>query len=689
MTASRLGSEPHGLDLYVSRTDEFIAPIHFQHSSCIASSKRRFASGVRFGEFRYDIQGIRALAVLSVVIFHAFPSLLTGGFVGVDIFFVISGYLITNSITKDIELQRFSLKEFYRRRIRRLFPAMALVLAACIVAGYIFFDPQQLRGLSQSVVATMLFVSNVYFMKTTGYFDGASDAKPLLHTWSLSVEEQFYILFPIFMFFLFRYFRRGALGSMVLLTILCLILSEAIVRLRPEWGYFFTPARAFELLIGATVSLMVPRFRLTAWPKAMEALAALGLALMIVPMVVYSNKTAFPGIAAAVPCLGTALVLFVGGTSTSTLVGRVLSTGPCQFFGNLSYSLYLWHWPLLAFPRAVLGLELEPWVASLSVVAAILISAASYRWVEVPFIRPGYPRLPYLTVGTGMIAAFCAVGIAGHALNGLPMRFSPEARALFAATDDANPRRAQCHNGTEANIPYDRNCVFGAEGVAADVVVWGDSHGAELAYALGEIAPAAGHKVMQITASACPPALNTARAGRPSCQAHNARTLTALVADRNVRTVVLVAYYQVLRKEKGFDTGFEDVVRDLRKAGKNVVIVLPIPVYDFDVPSVLGSVQERGGDPSTIGVRQAEFDASVADTRTFLTDLAARYGARIFDPAALFCDGALCRVYRPAVGVLYFNENHISLTAARHLSAPLLQTLSGTVSAAAGSPPPQ
>lgn len=634
--------------------------------------------------FRYDIQGLRAIAVLSVVIFHAFPEFLPGGFVGVDIFFVISGYLITISITKDIELGRFSLKEFYRRRIRRLFPAMAVVLLFCIAAGYVIFDARELQAFSQSVVATMLFVSNIYFMKTSGYFDGASDAKPLLHTWSLSVEEQFYILFPIFMFFLFRFYRKGALETMAALTVLALVVSEAIVRVRPEWGYFFTPARAFELLIGATVSLMNTRVNLERRPRVAEFCAATGLVLMLVPMVLYSGQTPFPGIAAAVPCVGAGLLLLAG-THVRTLVGRLLSTGPFQFFGNLSYSLYLWHWPLLAFPRAVLGLDLAPSVAALAVVVAILVSAASYRWVETPFIRPGYPKLPYLAVGSAMIVVFCGIGIAGHALKGLPMRFSPEARALFAAADDANPQRLKCHNGPLAEIPYARNCVFGPAGAPADVVVWGDSHGAELSYALGEVAGSAGHRVMEVTASSCPPAINLPRKGRPNCEIHNQKTLNAILADSNVKTVVLVAYYQNVRRDRNFDAGFEAIVQKLRAEDKTVVLVMPAPMYDFEIPSRLGKLWDLGGDVGSVGMPRSDFDASVEDARRFLEDISARYDLRTFDPAPLFCNDSFCRTWAPEIGVLYFNRNHISLTAARQLSPgllPLLEAAPGSAHAA-------
>lgn len=648
---------------------------------------------MKLTRFRYDIQGLRAIAVLSVVIFHAFPDLLTGGFLGVDIFFVISGYLITGSITKDIELGRFSLKEFYRRRIRRLFPALSLVVIFCIVVGYRTLDPREFLDFNKSVISTMLFVSNIFFMQNTDYFGGAAESMPLLHTWSLSVEEQFYILFPIFLFLLYRFFRKKSLATTIVLTILGLVLSEMIVRLRPEWGYFFTPARAFELMIGASVSLMAAPFSLDGKPKTANLLAGTGILMMLVPMVLYTSKTPFPGIAAAIPCLGAGMVLLAG-THLRTLTGRLLSTLPFQFFGNLSYSLYLWHWPLLAFPRAVLGVDLAPEVAGIAVIAAILISAASYRWVETPFIRPGYPKLPYLTVGTSMIAVFCGIAMVGVSLKGMPDRFSPEARALFAARTAGNPeipgQKPCLFSGKHAGDikPYGENCVFGPPGVAADVVVWGDSHGAAMARALGEAVSLDGHALRQVTLASCPPAMGLVISSRPNCVAQNKASLAAILADANVHTVILGTYYQpiVMSQLPAFETAFTETVRALREGGKQVIIMMPVPSLPVEVPKTLGFMHDNGGDLATFGITRAEFEESVKGIPEFMASLAARYGAVLFDPASFLCTESLCRTYDPQIGVFYRDRHHLTLQVARTIAPairPLLPSATEVTKAAA------
>lgn len=612
---------------------------------------------------RADIQGLRAIAVLSVVAFHMHSGWLPGGFVGVDIFFVISGFLITGILLRELERERMSIAGFYYRRIRRIFPALFVMLAIVLGAGALIMAPPDFAELARTAVSTVFFVSNFDFYTLSGYFDGPAADKPLLHTWSLAVEEQFYILFPLLLAFVWRFMRTWLGPLLIVGTLAALALSAWGAFEHRTAAFYLTPFRAFELAIGALAALYGPRLRLTQITR--DALSLAGAALMAASFVFFDGATPFPGLAALAPCAGAGLVILAGINGASAF-GRAISLPAFTFFGAISYSLYLWHWPALALGRHYFFGEPPLWVNALLIAAAVAAAWLSWRFVEEPILRAPMKRVSVFAWGGGAIAVTAAVAGAIYLADGFPERFSPRARALFAAAEDYNRDRDHCHGPMDHEIAYDNNCLFGAREATPHIAVWSDSAGAELVVAMGEALAARGQSVIEISASACPPVLGYALTDEtPTCIAHNDSTLAHLLADARITTVVLALNVARYPETDQLFAALDRSVRALRSGGKTVVLAYPAPNPWGDPPRELGLRAARGAPIETAGVSLRDYRADNAEAIVFYDGLVQRTGAIAFRPADAVCTDTFCPLYRPGLGVLYFNGNHLSVTGAR------------------------
>lgn len=329
--------------------------------------------------YRAEIDGLRALAVIPVILFHAGVSGFSGGFVGVDIFFVISGFLITGILVDDLECGKFSLAYFYERRIRRILPALFAVMVVCMPLAWWWLLPDQLLEFSESIVATLVFVSNMFFWAKSGYFETAAEEKPLLHTWSLAVEEQFYIFFPIITLYLWKYRKFSLLHSFVFLGIISFILCEIGWREAASANFYLAPARGWELLSGA-VAALISRGKPA---SGSNILSFIGLIAVVCAVFFYDRSTPFPSYYALVPVLGTVLVLLYG--IRGTLVAALLSRKPFVMIGLISYSAYLWHQPLFAFQR-VRSLHAPDEITMLGLsLLSLVLAYLSWRFIEAPF----------------------------------------------------------------------------------------------------------------------------------------------------------------------------------------------------------------------------------------------------------------------------------------------------------------
>lgn len=623
--------------------------------------------------YRDDIQGLRAIAVVSVLLFHAFPEHLSGGFVGVDIFFVISGFLISSILYRDMQTGRYSLADFYRKRIRRLFPALFTVLLITLAFGYFVLPPFEYRELARNTVSSTLFLSNVDFYLLSGYFSRMAEMKPLLHTWSLAVEEQFYIAFPPVLWLIHRYARHLLIPLILVLFGVSLLLAQLMLPRDPALVFYLSPFRVFELLSGVLVALMT-------LPTAIshrfvrELCAAGGLFIVFGTILIYSPEVPFPGVSALLPALGTALILLAG-RSGETHVGRLISRPPFLFFGAISYSLYLWHWPILSYLKIltpVSGPSL--WMTFTGVVLAIIAGTLSFRFIEQPVSRRNIHTEPFLRTGLAGMIIICTIAFGIRAADGLPTRFSPEASHFFAGAQDYSPARNRCHRKNQ-ELAYEQTCILGASDANPSIVIFGDSHGVELAYALAERLKSKGLALRPITSSHCPPLLGRAFG---ECGAFNRKMLSSILSDPTVDTIILTMNAEAYLQEHDFEIlreGFENTLDALHTTGKAAIIISQIPNINFDAAIAAGYAYLRGDDPTKIGRPKEDFEHTMARWTFAQTAQAHARGFTLFDPAPSLCNSTLC----PAVGdmgsVIYFNPTHISVAGARLIAdrlAPLL-----------------
>lgn len=373
-------------------------------------------------QYRKEIDGLRAMAVLPVIFYHAGWTLFQGGFVGVDIFFVISGYLITQIIVSDWQAGNFSIVNFYERRVRRILPALFLMLLVCLPLALWVLLPHELMAFARSLMAVILFVSNVIFWKESNYFSPDAEVLPLLHTWSLAVEEQFYVLYPLLLVVLLKASRKVTAWVLIAIAIVSLLLSEYLWRNAPEENFFLLPSRAWELLIGALAALYGANF--VNHPNGLkQAAASLGLALIAVGIFFINDKLPFPSLYTLIPTLGAAFILLWA--DQQTYVGRWLALKPWVGVGLISYSAYLWHQPLFAFARLWLADEPNQWLMLGLIGLTLALAWVSWSFVERPFRKKGrFTRRQVFTFALVGALAFITIATILIYSKGLPARFA-------------------------------------------------------------------------------------------------------------------------------------------------------------------------------------------------------------------------------------------------------------------------
>ena len=433
--------------------------------------------------YRAEVDGLRALAVLPVILFHAGVQALPGGFLGVDVFFVISGYLISRILLDELECGSFSLLSFYERRARRILPALFVVMCFTFPFAYWLSPPEAFAGYLSSLRATALFFSNVHFWQSIGYFNPTAEEQPLLHTWSLGVEEQFYILFPLLLWVAWRFALRHLLPVFTGLFVLAYAVCLFQVSQSRDAAFFLLHARAWELFAGVIVTLMERRISFAASRAGITAqiIAALGIACIVIGFFTVSNADDVPGWPTLYPVVGTALVLlFAGG---SGLAGRILTAKPVVAFGLVSYSAYLWHHPLFAFARLYSINEPELWLMLGLAVLAVALAILTYHLVEKPFRDHKRLSRKFVFIFAPLsIFVVVAVALLGLERNWPESRFNPK---LLAQALPPLYKTENCHwTLPEPGTPDIRFCNIGAEGVPHPVIIWGDSHAQAL---VGEI----------------------------------------------------------------------------------------------------------------------------------------------------------------------------------------------------------
>jgi peptidoglycan/LPS O-acetylase OafA/YrhL len=630
------------------------------------------------GAYRPDIDGLRAIAVLAVVVFHAGFHGLLGGFIGVDVFFVISGYLIGGQVFREAVAGEFRFSQFYARRVRRILPALYALLAVLFGLGALLLTPLELRELGKEAFAAIFGASNLLFYTAGGYFDPASDHLPLLMSWSLGVEEQFYIVFPIMVLLCLRIRPRLFMPILILGTLVSFAGSIMLTHLNPKAAFYLLPTRAWELGLGAILALSERRASAWTAPRAVADVAAIAaVAALAAAMALYRPAYAFPGWYVLVPTIATAILI---ATPASLFNRKVLSWRPFVFIGKISYSWYLWHWPLFFLNRILApdGKGLPP-VALL--VLSLVPAVASWRWVEQPFRRRVLGENVVL-VRYGVVAALIALpALLFFMTDGWPGRFSPTVRQMSRTVSEA--RADPCLAPYGAVSPQDpATCLPVSPGPR--VLVLGDSHGGAIAPGFKALAAREGFGFGQIAKSSCPPLWGFARevSGRTGhlaqCQAFQRAAFAYVERHPEIEVVVLASYWpsdMTLTDGKGASVPLADALSEtvarLTAAKRRVILVDDVPTFRFDpYARVVGDmIPARAAAQRwfarTPGVFAARGDEIFDDPATPVLRSAAngRPGVTFFDTKARLCGQEGCRYGAPDK-LYYFDFQHLAAAGA-------------------------
>ena len=615
-------------------------------------------AGLQHGKdhYRPDIDGLRAIAVLSVVAFHLGVPGIRGGFVGVDIFFVISGYLITGIILREMTAGTFSLTEFYARRIRRILPALLLVLMVTTGLAVLFLFPGELTDYARSLTAAFFFVSNLYFLSQAQYFGAAADSMPLLHTWSLAIEEQFYLFFPLALLLVARLPRLWARLSLVIAVFAAFsfAISMVLVAVHQERAFYLLVSRAWELCAGALLAagfMPVLRNRLLA-----ELMGFGGLVLIGATVILFHKAIDFPGFLALAP-VGAAAAIIYAGTCPGTFVARMLSMRGLVFFGLISYSLYLWHWPLIVFWHLETGQRPDLMAMAGLFALSLVLAYLTWRFVETPFRQKGsvVARHPWISAGGAallVLATAIPIGLSG----GWPARFTPEQRALTAYLDydDAQVyRRATCfidsHVQTEKD--FDEQACLALSDAKPNVLILGDSHAAHFWRGMAMEFP--DFNVLQATASGCKP-LSGAKGEKPCLNLMN-RILGDESLLNRLDAIVLSAYWQPRDLPM-----LEDTVARLAPLTGRIYVFGPIQTYGSNLPRLLALAETRGQETVTTSLLPDALDTDRVFSAAF-SDGPVRYVSL----HKLLCPGGQSCITRTANGTpLQWDDEHLTLDGA-------------------------
>jgi peptidoglycan/LPS O-acetylase OafA/YrhL len=652
--------------------------------------------------YRPDIDGLRAIAVTSVILFHSGLMYFSGGFVGVDVFFAISGYLITAHIYKEINLGNFSFATFYSRRAKRIIPALLLVVIFSLFVSLFILSPREISRFSLSAISAIFGASNLYYWYFADYFAPSSDHLPMLMTWSLGVEEQFYAFFPILLLVLVKYCKRHTLAAVVSITVVSFLISIVALKFYPLVAFYMLPARAWELGLGSILAIYeADRGPLVVKNKIVSNLLSAAALLAIASCVeFYSQSTSFPGAAALPAVLGATVLIAL----RYSIVNSAISFAPIVFVGRVSYSWYLWHWPLLAFARVSDVGPLKTTVALVIVTLAFALAVLTYYLVEQPFRKSrGQNSRILLRYATAIVCVIVPLGLV-FPLHGLPWRFASSVSQM----DAANGVREQCLVQYGETRPNTNGACELAQGTRPAIALLGDSHAAALAEGLRKAAGDVGYDLLVLTKVSCP-SLGSVTRFMPNhpghdaeCAEFNKKALSYVTANSRVRGVILVGYWSaplieaaqgsryvvsgqakardINENTQNLESGLVEQMKAIQSAQKSVLVVQDVPIFDFDpVMAMLGSeipARKGLGDLLSQPIKDIGFarpssvySEQIASSRTAVQKAVSQVaGAKIYDPSVDLCADGVCK-YANGSDVLYIDNQHLS-----HTGADLLAT---------------
>lgn len=650
-------------------------------------------------KYRPDIDGLRAFAILSVVVYHAFPSFMRGGFVGVDIFFVISGYLISSIIFKGLDSGVFSFSDFYQRRMKRIFPALILVLVTCYVVGWLTLMAGEFKMLGKHIAGGIGFIQNLVLYREAGYFDTSSVLKPLLHLWSLGVEEQFYILFPLVAWAMWRW-RFAVLPIIAILAVISLAADVHKLGTNPSAAFYMPQYRFWEILCGSIIAYFAVFYssataKLHGLAQIRNLVSIVGAVLLIASVIFVDKHKAFPGFWALLPVSGSVLVIMAG--PRAWLNKNIMASRPMVWVGLISYPLYLWHWPIITYIRILGAEELSISSGVLAVVASTLLAYGTYRYVEIPF-RNAKLRIPKTAILLALGLSVAAVGTVTFVKNGLIERpgltsglkdresyaqyfeNSLPAWSYFTNQGIIEGYRFGCDffdieryraGGftTEPRKQINSECYVPT--TETKVMLWGDSHAQQYYYGLSKTLSSS-VSILQVTSSGCEANLpGTATGGLKYCDRSNEFAFGVMAKEKP--QVLVIAQLE----QHDIKNNLADLTARAKALGvKKVIVVGPVPRYDqFLNQLVVRKFWSNTPRRTSENLMPAPFDTDKG--------LATKYsgGAGGFDYLSalkVFCNADGCLTYlgndRKA-GLVTFDYGHLSPTASIYFAETALAPL--------------
>lgn len=626
--------------------------------------------------YRPAIDGLRAIAILLTCLFHFKIAGAQNGFLGIPIFFVVSGYLVGGIVLKSMEKGNFSLVTFWRRRLARILPALFIVSAIVLFVGYFILLPKDYIKIAYNIGAALLLNANHHLFEVSDYFGPNKYEIHFLHSWSLSVEEQFYLIFPLLAWGLLKFPDRKIIliSSTTALTFVLFVWGRYN---HPIAAHYFLVTRSWELLAGVLVFLLVNEKQ----PFVIKGifLPWAGLIMAIAPA--FFSQYASTLINIAMHCsvvVGTSIILCCMDSKRNTSVMRLLSVAPFRGLGLISYSLYLIHWPLLTLAMYYWVYPITTSGRYLLLIVSIFLAWVSWRYIEGPLRVLGNAkniknRQLFLVCAASVLVLLLIVQLIVQS-KGYPNRVSDQVNTAAEAALDFSPLRSRCHSHETTNpVSPSQSCLLGKKNLHSTLAVWGDSHGVELAYALAEPNR---FPVRQLTSSSCPPLLNLALPSQRLCAERNQKVIQYLAAHQEIQTVVLVqhffGYYDISYSD--WEMGINTTAAALRQLGRTVIVVGPIPYPDRNVPSDLARSEMFGWNNTELSLSRSEYYLKASPILAKLRHLSNVHDIRFVDLTPIMCNENICPFVvdgRP----LYFDDNHLSLAGARLVATYILSSM--------------
>ncbi|SMF79483.1 acyltransferase family protein [Candidatus Pelagibacter sp. HIMB1321] len=648
-------------------------------------------------KYRSEIDGLRALAVIPVIFYHAGFELFKGGFVGVDVFFVISGYLITSIILDEMRNKEFSLINFYERRARRILPALFFVMLVSIFFAWNWMQPMQMKNFSQSLVAVSIFSSNILFWLETGYFEEISEEKPLLHTWSLAVEEQYYLFFPILLLFIWKFGRKKIISIFLTILITSLFLSEYTSRFYKEANFYLAPFRIWEIFFGSITAVMTKDKII----RDNNLLSTIGLIAILFSIFFFDETIRFPSFYTLFPVLGSVLIIIFANNNKG-FVTKFLRIKLIVGIGLVSYSAYLWQQPIFAFVKIRFLDEPSKFIMFLLSIFTLLIATFSWKYIEKPFRQnknSPISKKNFILFSIIGIFFFTTLGLYGHFQKGNIVKY--QISPTITETIVRSNKQSECFGKDFIHKRDDWYCIIGDKTIKPSLVVFGDSHALSFLPTIDTSLQQLGESAYFIATHACPPLLNIHsfhdNQSLRNCNKLNERVLNFIKVN-DIKNIFLVArwtYYtdggydgndfsyialenkNIKNKDvsrNAFKVGIEKTLASYKKLGVKLTVITQIPQQKHKALDLYFESLRSGDSVQNISLKRSDHD----NLQNFVSSIFENKNIDLLDFTDIFCTSEICAV-GDELNSLYYDDDHLSLSGSELIVKPTINYLKSNI----------